>query len=177
MSRIGRMPIDLPPGVVVNIKENQVSVKGPKGELKRSLNPGMVLSLEDKKLLVARPSDAKQHRALHGLTRSLVANMVEGVTKGFEKNLEIVGVGFRVEKDGSNLVLRVGFTHTVVVKPRPGISFEVDAKSIAIKVSGIDKFAHRMPTRAKVSVMRERLSSLSLVRLARQSGEVKRNNG
>jgi large subunit ribosomal protein L6 len=141
MSRIGRMPIDLPPGVVVNIKENQVSVKGPKGELKRSLNPGMVLFLEDKKLLVARPSDAKQHRALHGLTRSLVANMVEGVTKGFEKNLEIVGVGFRVEKDGSNLVLRVGFTHTVVVKPRPGISFEVDAKSIAIKVSGIDKEA------------------------------------
>ncbi len=139
MSRIGRMPIEVPSGVVVDIKENVISVKGPKGELKRSLNPGMVLSLEDGKLVIARPSNAKQDKALHGLTRTLVANMVEGVTKGFEKSLEIVGVGFHAEKDGSDLVLRVGFTHTVRVQPRSGINFDVDAKSVGIKVSGIDK--------------------------------------
>jgi large subunit ribosomal protein L6 len=139
MSRIGRMPITVPPGVVVNIKGNEVSIKGPKGELKRSVNPDMKLTLEDGKLLVERPSDAKGDRAMHGLTRSLLANMVEGVTKGFEKNLEIVGVGFRAEKAGDNVNLRVGFTHTVTVAPRPGITLDVDAKNVNVKVSGIDK--------------------------------------
>lgn len=139
MSRIGRMPIEVPSGVTVNIKENVISVKGPRGELKRTINPGMTLALEDAKLTVSRPSDEKQDRALHGLTRTLVANMVEGVTKGYEKNLEIVGVGYRAEKDGNNLVLRVGFTHSVVINPRPGINFDVDAKNVGIKVSGIDK--------------------------------------
>jgi large subunit ribosomal protein L6 len=133
------MPIEVPSGVTVNIKENVISVKGPRGELKRAINPGMTLALEDAKLTVSRPSDEKQDRALHGLTRTLVANMVEGVTKGYEKNLEIVGVGYRAEKDGSNLVLRVGFTHSVVISPRPGIKFDVDAKNVGIKVSGIDK--------------------------------------
>jgi large subunit ribosomal protein L6 len=90
---------------------------------------------------VTRPSDDKEHRSLHGLTRTLVANMVEGVTSGFEKKLEVVGVGFRAEKAGDDLVLRVGFTHTVVVKPRPGITFAVDAKSVAIIITGIDKEA------------------------------------
>jgi len=139
MSRIGRMPITVPPGVVVNIKENAVSVKGPKGELKRTINPDMRLTLEGDKLLVARPSDDKTHRALHGLTRSLLANMVEGVTKGYEKNLEIVGVGFRAEKESANVNLRVGFTHIISVKPRPGITLDVDAKNLNVKVSGIDK--------------------------------------
>jgi large subunit ribosomal protein L6 len=139
MSRIGRMPIIVPPGVVVNIKDNEVSVKGPKGELRRVISTDMKLTLEGGKLLVARPSDNKTHRALHGLTRSLLANMVEGVTKGYEKNLEIVGVGFRAEKEGSSVSLRVGFTHSVSVKPRPGISLDVDAKNLNIKVSGIDK--------------------------------------
>jgi large subunit ribosomal protein L6 len=139
MSRIGRMPIIVPPGVVVNIKDNEVSVKGPKGELRREISTDMKLTLEGGKLLVTRPSDNKTHRALHGLTRSLLANMVEGVTKGYEKNLEIVGVGFRAEKEGSSVSLRVGFTHSVSVKPRPGISLDVDAKNLNIKVSGIDK--------------------------------------
>jgi large subunit ribosomal protein L6 len=139
MSRIGRMPIIVPPGVVVNIKDNEVSVKGPKGELRREISTDMKLTLEGGKLLVTRPSDNKTHRALHGLTRSLLANMVEGVTKGYEKNLEIVGVGFRAEKEGPSVSLRVGFTHSVSVKPRPGISLDVDAKNLNIKVSGIDK--------------------------------------
>ncbi len=139
MSRIGRMPITIPPGVVVNIKENVVSVKGPKGELKRDINPDMKLKLDGGALTVERPSDDKSHRAMHGLTRSLLANMVEGVTKGYEKNLEIVGVGFRAEKEGDNVSLRVGFTHTVTIKPRAGIKLDVDAKNLNVKVSGIDK--------------------------------------
>ncbi|MCL2140640.1 MAG: 50S ribosomal protein L6 [Dehalococcoidia bacterium] len=139
MSRIGRMPITVPSGVTVNINQNTVSVKGPKGELKRTFNQDMKLTLEDGRLEVARPSDNKEHRAVHGLTRSLLASMVEGVTKGFEKSLEIVGVGFRADKDGDNIILRVGFTHTVNIKPRPGITLDVDAKNVNIKVSGIDK--------------------------------------
>ncbi len=139
MSRIGRMPITVPPGVVVDIKDNIVSVKGPKGELKRDIDPEMKLTLEEGKLTVERPSDDKNHRAMHGLTRSLLANMVEGVTKGYEKNLEIVGVGFRAEKEGNSVILRVGFNHTVTVKPRPGIALDVDAKNLNVKVSGIDK--------------------------------------
>ncbi len=139
MSRIGRMPIEVPSQVTVSVKDGQVAVKGPKGELKRRINPEMSVAMENGKLSVSRPSDAKPHRALHGLTRSLIANMVTGVTTGYEKGLEISGVGFRAEKDGQNLVLKVGFTHPVVIKPRPGISFEVDAKSINVKVIGIDK--------------------------------------
>ena len=139
MSRIGRMPITVPPGVVVHINENEISIKGPKGELKRVISPDMKLTLEGGKLMVARPSDDKTHRALHGLTRSLLANMVEGVTKGYEKNLEIVGVGFKAEKDGANVNLRVGFTHMVNIKPRAGITLDVDAKNLNVKVTGIDK--------------------------------------
>jgi large subunit ribosomal protein L6 len=139
MSRIGRMPITIPPGVTVKIKENEVSIKGPKGELKRIISPDMTLTLEDGKLLVARPSDDKTHRALHGLTRSLLANMVEGVTKGYEKNLELVGVGFRAEKEGDGVTMRVGFTHSVSIKPRSGITLAVDAKNLNIKITGIDK--------------------------------------
>jgi large subunit ribosomal protein L6 len=133
------MPITVPPGVVVNIKENEVSVKGPKGELKRVISPDMKLTLQDGKLMVMRQSDEKTQRALHGLTRSLLANMVEGVTKGYEKNLEIVGVGYRAEKDGPAVNLRVGFTHSVSIKPRPGITLDVDAKNLNVRVSGIDK--------------------------------------
>ena len=139
MSRIGRMPIDIPPQVTVNIKDENVAVKGPKGELRRRINPDISVGLESGKLNVTRPSDAKTHRALHGLTRSLLANMVEGVTKGYEKSLEVSGVGYRAEKDGNNLVLRVGFTHPVVIQPQPGIKFDVDAKNTGIKVTGIDK--------------------------------------
>jgi len=139
MSRIGRMPITIPPGVDIKIEDSVVCVKGPKGELKRDLSPEMMLSLENGVLEVKRPTDNKMHRELHGLTRSLLFNMVEGVTNGFEKNLEIVGVGFRADKEGDNVILRIGFTHTVNIKPYPGVKLDVDAKNTGIKVFGIDK--------------------------------------
>ncbi len=138
MSRIGRMPIAVPQGVEVNIKDNEVTVKGPKGELSRSLNPDMSITLQNGELLVSRPSDSKEHRSLHGLTRSLLANMVEGTTKGFEKNLEIVGAGYRVEKAGDKLVFRIGYSHEVEISPLPGISLAVEGAT-RIKVTGINK--------------------------------------
>jgi large subunit ribosomal protein L6 len=138
MSRIGKSPVTVPSGVTVNISGENVTVKGPKGELSRSLPAEMLVKMDGHVLTVERPSDAKKHRAFHGLTRSLVANMVEGVSKGFEKTLEIVGVGFRAEKAGENLNLRIGFSHIVEVKPLPGISLAVEGNN-RIKVSGIDK--------------------------------------
>ncbi len=138
MSRVGRMPIAIPEGVAVTIEGNVVAVKGPKGELSRSLHPEMSISLKDSKLIVARPSDSKSHRALHGLTRSLLANMIEGVSKGFQKNLELVGVGYRAQKSGDKLVLQVGYSHPVELTPPPGISVVVDGTS-RISVLGIDK--------------------------------------
>ena len=135
------MPITVPQGVTVNIdKENKVAVTGPKGELHCRFNPDMSIALSDDNLTVSRPSDSKEHRSLHGLTRSLLANMVEGVTKGFERNLEIVGVGYRVEKAGDKLIFRVGFSHPVEVPPLPGVSLDVGGAN-RIKVSGIDKEA------------------------------------
>jgi large subunit ribosomal protein L6 len=138
MSRIGRAPIPVPAGVVVTINKNDVSIKGPKGELRRTFHPAMSIILEDNTLKVARPSDERQHRSLHGLTRALLANMVVGVTKGFEKNLEIGGVGYRAEKAGNNLVVRVGFSRPVEVAPMPGTSFALDSPT-KIKILGTDK--------------------------------------
>ena len=138
MSRVGRMPIPVPPGVVVDIKQGEVTVKGPKGELHRRFNLDMGITLNNNTLLVSRPSDSKLHRSLHGLTRSLLANMVEGVTAGFERNLEIVGVGYRAEKVGDKLVIRVGYSHPVEVSPLPGVSLDVEGGN-RIKVSGMDK--------------------------------------
>ncbi len=133
------MPITVPQGVTVKIsKENEVTVTGPKGELRRRFNPDMSITLSDGILTVSRPSDSKEHRSLHGLTRSLLSNMVEGVTRGFEKNLEIVGVGYRVEKAGDNLKFNVGFSHIVEVSPLPGISLDVGGTN-RIKVSGINR--------------------------------------
>jgi large subunit ribosomal protein L6 len=133
------MPITVPQGVTVDIsKENEVKVTGPKGELCRRFNPDMSIKLNGDILTVSRPSDSKEHRSLHGLTRSLLANMIEGVTKDFEKELEIVGVGYRVEKVGDNLKFSLGFSHSVEVLPLPGISFTVGAAN-RVKVSGIDK--------------------------------------
>lgn len=140
MSRIGRMPITVPPGVVVTIKQDEVTVTGPKGELRRRFNPDMSITLKNNSLLVNRPSDSKGHRSLHGLTRSLLANMVEGVTSGFEKNLEIVGVGYRVEKAGDKLLIRVGYSHPVEVSPLPGVSLAIEGAN-RIKVTGINKEA------------------------------------
>ncbi len=138
MSRIGRMPIAVPSGVVVNIEGGDVTVTGPKGELRRQFNPEISITLDDSTLNVSRPSDSRQHRSLHGLTRSLLANMVKGVSQGFEKELEIVGVGYRAEKSGDKLVLRVGYSHLVEISPLPGVSLAVEGAN-KIKVVGIDK--------------------------------------
>lgn len=140
MSRIGRMPITVPPGVTVDIKGGDVKVTGPRGELSRSFNPDMAITLDNGTLSVTRPSDGREHRSLHGLTRSLLANMVKGVTDGFEKTLEIVGVGYRAEKSGEGLTLRIGFSHQVDITPPPGIALAVEGNN-KIKVSGIDKEA------------------------------------
>ena len=138
MSRVGRTPITVPQGVTVNIKQDQVTITGPNGELQRHFHPDMSITLQDDSLLVSRPSDNREHRSTHGLTRSLLANMVEGVSSGFEKTLEIVGVGYRAEKAGDKLVVRVGYSHQVEVSPLPGVSLDVEGAN-RIKVSGIDK--------------------------------------
>jgi large subunit ribosomal protein L6 len=139
MSRIGRMPIPIPAGVTVEIGDSHVRVKGGKGELEKSLPPAIAIRLEEGKILVERPSDAPQMRALHGLTRSLLNNMVLGVSQGFEKVLQVEGVGYRPELDDQTLVLNVGFSHPVRVDPPGGISFDVDTRSRVIKVLGCDK--------------------------------------
>jgi large subunit ribosomal protein L6 len=139
VSRIGLMPIPLPKGVTVNIEGSTVQVKGPKGELVRTLNSEMQIKLEDNRLLVERPTDQRRHRALHGLTRTLVNNMVLGVSQGFTRKLEIEGVGYRAEIQGKNLVLNVGYSHPVVVEPPPGISFEVEKGTRVFSVLGADK--------------------------------------
>ncbi len=138
MSRVGMKPISLPPGVEVDISGSEVAVKGPKGELSRTFHPDMIITLQDRTLIVARPSDNKIHRSLHGLTRSLLANMIEGVTNGFRKGLELVGMGYRAQTSGDKLVLQVGYTHPVEVTAPPGISFAVEGNNRII-VSGIDK--------------------------------------
>jgi large subunit ribosomal protein L6 len=125
MSRIGRKPITVPSGVEVEITPGSVTVKGPKGTLSERINPDMKVSLDDGTLTVTRPTDRGDHRALHGLTRSLVANMVTGVTEGFEKRLEIQGVGYRAALRGSDLEMQLGFSHPVNVKAPAGIDFEV----------------------------------------------------
>lgn len=138
MSRIGKQPIPVPSGVEVQIDGSSVRVKGPKGELSGTFNEDMEILLEDGVITVGRPSDNRTHRSLHGLTRSLIANMVTGVSEGFSKNLEIVGVGYRAQLKGSDLELALGFSHPVLVKAEPGITFEVPAPT-RITVRGIDK--------------------------------------
>jgi len=138
MSRVGKMPIDVPSGVTVDIKGENVTVKGPRGELSRTISTEMLINLESNTLTVTRPSESKKHRAFHGLTRSLLANMVEGVSRGFEKTLDIIGVGYRAEKVGEKLVIRIGFSHPVEVTPLPGITLSVEGNN-RIKVSGINK--------------------------------------
>ena len=145
MSRIGRSPIVVPPKVQVNWSdENLVTVKGPKGQLSYQISPELSLKLEDGTLTVSRPSDSKDHRAMHGLYRSLINNMVVGVTNGYTKQLEIHGVGYRAAKMGENLVIQVGYSHPVEVVPPEGISFTVDGvdpatKATKVSVAGIDK--------------------------------------
>ncbi len=139
MSRIGRMPVIVPKGVEVEIKGSSVRVKGPKGEMKQTFPADMQISMQGGEILVQRPTDERVHRSLHGMTRALISNMVVGVSTGFEKTLEINGVGYRAELKGKNLVLYVGFSHPVEMEPPPGISFDVDARTRQIKVMGYDK--------------------------------------
>ena len=138
MSRIGRKPIEVPKTVQLTIQGNLVTAKGPLGELKREIHPDMKLALENGVLTVSRPSDEGRHRSLHGLTRSLVANMIEGVSKGYQRKLELSGVGYRVQKTGDALTLQLGFTHPVEFKPPTGIGVAVEGTN-KITISGIDK--------------------------------------
>jgi len=138
MSRIGKKPIEIPAGVTVTINGSTVTVKGPKGELTRSFNPDMKIVVEDNQLTVTRPSDSKEHRTLHGTTRALLANMVEGVSNGFQKSLELVGVGYRAQAQGNKLILSVGYSHPVEIVPEDGLTIEVPANTKII-VKGIDK--------------------------------------
>ena len=138
MSRIGLKPIEIPQGVEVKLTGTTVSVKGPKGELTRNVHQDMNINIEDNVVTIARPSDHKDHRALHGTTRSLINNMVEGVSKGFEKSLEIIGVGYRATKQGNKVVINAGYSHPVELDPIDGIEIDVP-KNTQVIVKGIDK--------------------------------------
>ncbi len=138
MSRIGKRPIEVPAGVIVAVDPGRVTVSGPKGELRQQVPQRMAITQEENTITVSRPTERGEDRALHGLTRTLIANMVEGVTNGFEKRLEIQGVGYRAALSGSNLELQVGYSHSVRITPREGISFEVPIPTQII-VRGIDK--------------------------------------
>jgi large subunit ribosomal protein L6 len=140
LSRIGRKPIELPAGVLVALSPGRVQVNGPLGELSQIVPSRMQIEKTEAEVVVTRPTERGEDRALHGLTRSLIANMVEGVTKGFEKHLEIQGVGYRAQLKGTDLELAVGFSHPVTVKPRAGITFDVPVPTQII-VKGIDKQA------------------------------------
>ena len=138
MSRIGKMPITVPAGVTVTIEDNHVTVKGPKGELTRQINKNMKLTMDNGVITVERQDDEKESRSLHGLSRTLINNMIIGVTQGFSKTLEINGVGYRAAKQGQNINFTLGFSHPVVKEPPAGITFEVPAPN-KIVVSGADK--------------------------------------
>jgi len=139
MSRIGRLPVVIPSEVQVNFNGNEIEVKGPKGTMKRSFSKDMEFVMEEGKILIKRASEEKTIRALHGTTRSVLNNMVVGVSEGFSKKLEIDGVGYRAEMDGKNLVINVGFSHPVTVTPPDGITFEADIKTRQITIIGFDK--------------------------------------
>ncbi len=139
MSRIGKKPIPIPDKVQVEIVENRVTVRGPKGELSRTFDPDLKIEQEDGFLKVQRPTDQRTHRALHGLSRALLANMVTGVSAGYSKTLEIEGTGYRAEMQGSKLVLYLGYSHPIEFEPPPGITFEVPRGGRTVTISGVDK--------------------------------------
>ncbi|WP_339148346.1 MULTISPECIES: 50S ribosomal protein L6 [unclassified Sutcliffiella] len=138
MSRVGKKPIEIPTGVTITNDNNTVTVKGPKGELTRTFSQDMAITVEENVLTVVRPSDSKEHRTIHGTTRALLNNMVQGVTNGFERGLELIGVGYRASKQGNKLVLNVGYSHPVEITPEQGIEVEVPANT-KIVIKGIDK--------------------------------------
>lgn len=139
MSRIGKKPVTLPKGVQVTVDGQTVQVKGPKGELTRTFSPEITIEMENGQVVVKRPSDARQIRALHGTTRAIINNMVVGVADGFSKVLQVEGVGYRAEMKGKQLVMALGYSHPVPVDPPPGITFAVDEKTRTITITGIDR--------------------------------------
>lgn len=139
MSRIGRKPIPIPDGVTVTIKGSEVTAKGPKGELKRRFDPDIKVEQEDGQIIVTRPTDMRHHRALHGLTRALLANMVTGVSEGYEIRLEIVGTGYRALMEGDDLRLSLGYSHDIIVVPPPMVTFQVEERGRLIIINSIDK--------------------------------------
>ncbi len=139
MSRIGRLPVAIPSGVQVDVKGSNVRVKGPKGELQHTFSPLIGIAMENNQLTITRKSDDPAERALHGTTRALLANMVDGVSKGYEVILEVEGVGYRAELEGKNLTLYVGYSHPVKIEPPTGITFESDQKTRQIRIKGFDK--------------------------------------
>jgi large subunit ribosomal protein L6 len=138
MSRIGKKPIEIPTGVTVTVNGSEVTVKGPKGELTRSFSPDLTIVVEENVLTVTRPSDEKTHRSLHGTTRALISNMVEGVSTGFVKSLELIGVGYRAQKQGTKLILNVGYSHPVEIEPEAGVEVEVPSNTKVI-IKGANK--------------------------------------
>lgn len=153
MSRIGRKPIAVPAGVSISLNDSVITVKGPKGSLSRSLHKDMKINVAESEIVVERPSDNKLHRSLHGTTRSVISNMVTGVTEGYAKNLELVGVGYRANKSGDKVVLSVGYSHPVEIVPDNGIEFELPSQTKII-VRGIDKELVGA-TAAKIRAVRE----------------------
>jgi large subunit ribosomal protein L6 len=139
MSRIGKKPVSIPAGVQIKIDGSNVMVKGPRGELTRLFHSAMKVEQQGAELLVTRPDDARENRALHGLTRALLNNMVEGVTHGFKKTLIVEGVGYRAELAGKNLMLYLGYSHPILIEPPVGIKFEVDTKAKTVAIDGIDR--------------------------------------
>lgn len=139
MSRIGKAPVVIPDKTKVEISGNHIKVTGPKGELERDLHPEMTAAIEDNQVLVTRPSDSKKHRSLHGLTRALINNMVEGVSTGFTRELQIIGVGYRAEVKGSVVVFSLGYSHPIVLTPPDGVSVDVIPKENKVIVTGADK--------------------------------------
>ena len=138
MSRVGKQPIPVPKGVTVSLKDGVITVKGPKGELSFRIHPEMKVIVEENMIRVERPSDRKVHRALHGTTRQIIANMIHGVTQGYEKVLKVVGKGYRVQQRGKDIVFNVGFAHEVVFTPPPDVQVTVEGQD-TVRVSGIDK--------------------------------------
>ena len=177
MSRIGKQPITVPANVTVTIENNLVTVKGPKGELSRQINKDMKLTLENGVLTVERPSDEKTHRSMHGLSRTLINNMVVGVTTGFSKSLEIAGVGYRAAKQGNNINFTLGFSHPVVKEPPAGITFEVQLLTKSLSAAQTKKKSAQLqlksalcvrlnPIKAKVFVMKANTFVVRWVKLA-----------
>lgn len=139
MSRIGKKPVPVPDKVEISIQGQDIKIKGPKGELQHSIHPDISIKQEDGTLYVERPSDERDHRALHGLTRALIANMVTGVSDGFRKTLKIEGVGYTSELRGQDLVMKLGYSHEIVINPPENVNFVVEDRGVTIHVNGIDK--------------------------------------